>query len=89
MSRGRWRKAMRQRAPYDVILFGGAVAEIPSEIASQLGEGGRMLAVVRPESEVGRAMLVTRAGELLARRAMFDAATPVLAEFATKPAFVF
>ena len=79
----------RQRAPYDVILFGGAVAEIPSKIASQLGEGGRMLAVVRPESEVGRAMLVTRAGELLARRAMFDAGTPVLAEFATKPAFVF
>src|SRR6267378_7072473 len=30
----------RQRAPYDVILFGGAVAAIPSEIAAQLSEGG-------------------------------------------------
>src|SRR6267142_253336 len=26
----------RQRAPYDVILFGGAIAEIPSEVAAQL-----------------------------------------------------
>src|SRR5271169_4697071 len=30
----------RQRAPYDVILFGGAVTEVPSEIVKQLGEGG-------------------------------------------------
>lgn len=79
----------RQRGPYDVILFGGAVAEIPAEIASQLGEGGRMLAVLRPGAAVGCATLVTRTGELLARRAIFDAGTPLLAEFATKPAFVF
>ncbi|HEX3881739.1 MAG TPA: protein-L-isoaspartate O-methyltransferase [Stellaceae bacterium] len=79
----------RQRAPYNVIIFGGAVAEIPAEIASQLGDGGRMLAVLRPGAGVGRATLVTRTGELLARRAIFDAGTPLLAEFATKPAFVF
>jgi protein-L-isoaspartate(D-aspartate) O-methyltransferase len=79
----------RQRAPYNVIIFGGAVAEIPAEIASQLGDGGRMLAVLRPGQGVGRATLATRTGELLARRAIFDAGTPLLAEFATKPAFVF
>jgi protein-L-isoaspartate(D-aspartate) O-methyltransferase len=72
-----------------VILFGGAVAEVPTEITSQLGDGGRMLAVLRPGSGVGRATLVTRTGELLARRAIFDAGTPLLAGFATKPAFVF
>lgn len=79
----------RARAPYDVILFAGAIAEIPAEIASQLGDRGRMLAVLRPGSGIGRATLVTRTGELLARRAIFDAGTPLLAEFATKPAFVF
>jgi protein-L-isoaspartate(D-aspartate) O-methyltransferase len=79
----------RAKSPYDVILFGGAVAEIPAEITSQLGDGGRMLAVLRPGSGVGRATLITRTGELLARRAIFDAGTPLLAEFATKPAFVF
>src|SRR6266446_7310284 len=36
----------RQRAPYDVILFGGAVVAIPSEIAAQLSEGGRLAAVL-------------------------------------------
>lgn len=79
----------RARAPYDVIFFGGAIPEIPAEIASQLGDRGRMLAVLRPGSGLGRATLVTRTGELLARRAIFDAGTPLLAEFATKPAFVF
>jgi protein-L-isoaspartate(D-aspartate) O-methyltransferase len=79
----------RARAPYTVILFGGAVAEVPAEIASQLSDGGRMLAVLRPGPGIGRVTLFTRTGEVLARRAIFDAGTPLLAEFATKPAFVF
>jgi protein-L-isoaspartate(D-aspartate) O-methyltransferase len=79
----------RQRAPYDVILFGGAVAEIPSEIAAQLSEGGRMAAVLRPGQGVGRATLTTRTGGVLAQRVIFDAATPLLPGFVPKPAFVF
>jgi protein-L-isoaspartate(D-aspartate) O-methyltransferase len=79
----------RQRAPYDVILFGGAVAEIPQEINAQLGEGGRMLAVVRPGGGVGRATVMLRTGGVLAQRVIFDAATPLLPGFVPKPAFVF
>ena len=79
----------RQRAPYDVILFGGAVAEIPSEIAAQLSEGGRMAAVLRPGQGVGRGTLTTRTGGVLAQRVIFDAATPLLPGFVPKPAFVF
>jgi protein-L-isoaspartate(D-aspartate) O-methyltransferase len=79
----------RQRAPYDVILFGGAIAEIPREIAAQLAEGGRMAAVLRPGAGVGRATLTTRTGGVLAHRVIFDAATPLLPGFAPKPAFVF
>jgi len=79
----------RQRAPYDVILFGGAVAEIPSEVAAQLGEGGRMAAVLRPGAGLGRATLTTRTGGVLAQRVIFDAATPLLPGFAPKPVFVF
>jgi protein-L-isoaspartate(D-aspartate) O-methyltransferase len=77
------------RAPYDVMLFGGAVAEMPSEIASQLAENGRLLAVVKPADGVGRATLTTRTGGLLARRVIFDAAIPLLPGFHAKPAFVF
>jgi protein-L-isoaspartate(D-aspartate) O-methyltransferase len=79
----------RQRAPYEVILFGGAVAEIPSEIAAQLAEGGRMAAVLRPGAGVGRATLATRTGGVLAQRVIFDAATPLLPGFVPKSAFVF
>jgi len=79
----------RPRAPYDVILFGGGIVEIPPEIAAQLADGGRLLAVVKPGNGMGRATLMTRAGGVLARRVIFDAATPALPGFAPKPAFEF
>jgi len=79
----------RPRAPYDVIMFCGAVAEIPSEITSQLAEGGRLLAVIQTASEIGRATLFTRTGGVVAGRVLFDAATARLPGFSPKPAFVF
>ena len=79
----------RQRAPYDVILFGSAAAEIPPEVAAQLAEGGRMAAVLRPGPGMGRATLTTRTGGVLAQRVIFDAATPLLPGFVPKSAFVF
>ena len=79
----------RTRPVYEVILFGGAVAAIPAEISGQLGEGGRMVAVIKPDDGPGRATLTTRTGGILASRVMFDAATPLLPEFARTPAFVF
>jgi protein-L-isoaspartate(D-aspartate) O-methyltransferase len=80
----------RQKAPYNVILFAGGVAEIPEEIGSQLGEGGRMVAVVRPPAGgLGRASVIVRTGGVLAHRVIFDAATPLLPGFVPKPAFVF
>ncbi|HEV7996116.1 MAG TPA: protein-L-isoaspartate O-methyltransferase [Stellaceae bacterium] len=79
----------RLRAPYEAIVFGGAVAELPDEIFAQLAEGGRLVAVVKPEGGVGRAMLATQTGGVIARRVIFDAATPLLPGFRAKPAFVF
>ena len=79
----------RPRAPYDVILFAGAIAEIPAEIKAQLAGGGRLAAVLRPVPGPGRATLTTRTGEGLAQRVIFDAATPPLPGFVAKPGFVF
>src|SRR5215469_7125366 len=86
---GPLRDGYRARAPYDVILFGGAVAELPSNIVAQLAEGGRLLAVVRRGEVVGRATLTTRTGGVVSRRVIFDAATHLLPGFAPKPAFAF
>jgi protein-L-isoaspartate(D-aspartate) O-methyltransferase len=79
----------KARAPYDVILFGGAIDEIPSEIGAQLAEGGRIGVVLRQQGGVGRATLITRTGGILAQRVIFDAAVPLLPGFVAKPEFVF
>jgi protein-L-isoaspartate(D-aspartate) O-methyltransferase len=79
----------RQRAPYDVILFAGAVADVPADIEGQLAEGGRIAVVLRPQQGVGRATLITRTGGVLAPRVIFDAGTPLLPGFDPKPGFVF
>ena len=82
-------QANRSRLVYDAIVFAGAVAEIPPEIGALLAEGGRMAAVIKADSGLGRATLITRTGGVLASRVMFDAATPLLPGFAREPAFVF
>jgi protein-L-isoaspartate(D-aspartate) O-methyltransferase len=80
----------RPRAPYDVILFAGAVAELPSDIAAQLAEDGRLVAVVEaPGAVIGRAVVATRTGGVIARRVLFDAAIAFLPGFEPKPGFVF
>ena len=89
MSRRRWPAGIGTRAPYDVILFAGAVAAVPAEIESQLAEGGRIAVVLRPPGRVGRATLITRTGGVLAHRVIFDAGTPLLPGFDAKPGFVF
>lgn len=78
-----------QRAPYDVIVFGGAVAAIPPAISGQLAEGGRLLAVLKPGAGMGKAILMTRVEGVLTSRVVFDAGTPMLPGFAPQPGFVF
>ena len=77
-----------KQAPYDVIVFAGAIAAVPEEIAEQLAPGGRMVAVVR-EGGVGKATLMTRISGILSGRIAFDAASPYLPGFEPKPSFVF
>jgi protein-L-isoaspartate(D-aspartate) O-methyltransferase len=78
-----------RHAPYQVILFGGAVAEVPPAIATQLAEGGRLVAVVKEGPGLGKAVLMTRTEGGIGRRIVFDAGTPLLPGFAAQPGFVF
>jgi protein-L-isoaspartate(D-aspartate) O-methyltransferase len=77
-----------RQAPFDVILFDGAVDRAPSAILDQLAEHGRLAVVVRT-SGIGRATLMTRQAGLVASRVAFDAAVPCLPGFEPAPAFVF
>lgn len=76
-------------APYDVILFSGAAERVPAGLLEQLGEGGRLVAVITPPGEPGRATLVERIGGALSRRIIFDAGTPVLPGLQLEPGFAF
>ena len=76
------------QGPFDVILFEGAVHDVPTGIADQLAEGGRLVAVL-DKGGVGQAVLIVRRNGALSRRVLFDAATPLLPGFAPQPTFVF
>lgn len=76
------------QAPFDVIVFDGAVSAVPAEVQQQLADGGRLVAVIQ-SGPVGRATLIQRTGDAFGRRAAFDASVPVLPEFAPKPSFAF
>ncbi len=77
------------QAPYDVILFSGAVSEVPNAICRQLTDGGRLAGVVAATPGVGKGTLIVRVGDTYGRRVLFDAVTPLLPGFQPKPKFVF
>ena len=75
-------------APYDVILVNGACETEPHGLIRQLGESGRLVAVIGT-APMGKAMLFRRDRGEIGSRALFDAAAPALPAFAKAPAFVF
>jgi len=78
-----------KQAPYNVIVLGGAVAEILPAISDQLTDGGRLVAVVKREPGMGRATLMQRNGGVVSSRILFDASVPMLPGFEVEPGFVF
>jgi protein-L-isoaspartate(D-aspartate) O-methyltransferase len=77
------------QAPYNVILIGGTVSQVPEVISGQLAEGGRLVAIVRGDDGIGRATLIERRSGQTSQRILFDAAVPRLPEFEPAPGFAF
>lgn len=82
-------KGWPDEAPYDLVLFDGAVGELPAAIIDQLAENGRIVAVLSNGEGIGRATLIQRRGGVVSRRTLFDANTPVLPGFIKSAGFVF
>lgn len=78
-----------KQAPYDVIVFDGAIPEVPEVITDQLADGGRLSAIVVGKDGVGRGQLATRFGDVTSSRTVFDAGTPMLPGFEREAAFSF
>jgi len=75
-------------SPYDVIVVEGGIEEVPQTLLSQLGEGGRLVAVLQQGAH-GRAHLFVRENGRIGSRPDFDASVPVLVGFRKTVGFVF
>lgn len=75
-----------KHGPYDAIMFGGAVEQIPSAILDQLKDGGKICALFA-EGAAGQCRAGVKTGGKVAWRNVFDATAPVLPGFAKQKAF--
>ena len=80
----------RSQQPFSLIVIAGGVCFIPDTLLDQLAEGGRLVTILHEGGDrVGRAVICEKNGGTVARRAVFDAGTPVLPGFTRAHGFVF
>ncbi len=74
------------QGPYDAILIGGAVEEVPQPLLDQLKEGGRIAAIFA-EGQLGVVRIGHRLNGRVVWRYAFNALAPMLPGFARKRRF--
>jgi protein-L-isoaspartate(D-aspartate) O-methyltransferase len=77
-----------ENAPYDVIVVHGSAEVEPIKLAGQLRDGGR-LGVIMGTGRAGRAVVLSRSGDVIGRRTVFDAAAHPLSAFQKMRSFSF
>jgi len=85
---GKLSEGCPRQGPYQVIMIGGAVEDIPQAILDQLADGGRLVTVLLKDG-VGRGHLVQRGGKRFSGHDHFDASLPRLPGFAKPEKFTF
>ncbi|MGB0908528.1 MAG: protein-L-isoaspartate O-methyltransferase family protein [Maricaulaceae bacterium] len=86
--KGDLKSGAREHGPFNVIVVNGSVTEVPKTWTDQLANGGRLVVIVQ-DGPIGRCMVITRSGDALGEKVMFDASVPQLAGFAKTPVFTF
>lgn len=76
-----------KQSPYNVIVFSGAVGEIPDAIIDQLADGGRLVSIISKSDGLGKGTLVQKFGKSIVRKEVFDAGSPELPGFHKRAAF--
>ena len=82
------------KAPYDVIVINGSVDTAPTNLFTQLNEGGRLVTVLRHAqssgfAHTGEAKLYEKIRGAIASRTLFDANVKPVPGFESAPSFVF
>lgn len=88
LTQGALIEGARGEGPFDVIFLNGAIEQEPETLLTQLGEGGRLVAVMKDGAQ-GRAWLFLKENGVVGRRPDFDAAVPLLAGFKKAMGFIF
>ena len=78
----------KKQAPFDVIIFDGAVDFIPNDITEQMSENGRMVAVVKQNDLIGIATIFKKQNGHISNIKMFDANLENLNQFMREDVFV-
>lgn len=77
------------QGPFDAILLGGSVHEVPQALLAQLKEGGRLIAIVGDEP-IMHATLIERTGQAHYKTTeLWDSVAPRLQNFPQPSAFKF
>jgi protein-L-isoaspartate(D-aspartate) O-methyltransferase len=76
------------QAPFDVIILVGSVARVPPALFEQIGESGRIAAVI-DDGRIGKATLFTKLHGVVGRREVCDAQTPPCPGLDPDPGFAF
>jgi protein-L-isoaspartate(D-aspartate) O-methyltransferase len=86
-------KGYAKQAPYDVILFNGAIDEVPKIIFDQLVDGGRIVTIILGADallgSMGKAVVLEKFGDIISRTELFEASAPVIADFVKEKTFEF
>ena len=76
-------------APFDAIVLGGSVAEVPQSLLSQLKVGGKLIAIVGDEPIMHATLFTRVADQQWQSRALWDTAVPALEGFSKTSSFKF
>jgi protein-L-isoaspartate(D-aspartate) O-methyltransferase len=76
------------QAPFDVIFLVGSVASVPPALFEQIGETGRIVAVI-DDGRIGKATLFAKLHGVVGQREMFDAQIPPCPGLVSSPGFAF
>ena len=76
-------------APFDAIVLGGSVAEVPQALLQQLAIGGRLLAIVGHDHVMAATLFTRTADAAWGSKALWDHTAPRLQGFAEPTRFKF
>ena len=75
--------------PFDAIVLGGSVSEVPQALLEQLAIGGRLIAIVGEEPVMQTTMITRNAAQSWHSKVLWDTFAPPLTGFAQPSAFHF